>query len=54
MICIARTFGAPVTVPAGKLARSTSIASSARREPAFDVGHDVHHVRVALDHHASR
>ena len=28
MICMARTLGAPVTVPAGKLARSTSIASS--------------------------
>ena len=28
MICMARTLGAPVTVPAGKLARRTSMASS--------------------------
>ena len=38
MICIARTFGAPVTVPAGKLARSTSSASSpgAMRPSTFE------------------
>ena len=29
MICIARTFGAPVTVPAGKHARSTSYGDTA-------------------------
>jgi hypothetical protein len=28
MICIARTLGAPVTVPAGKLALNTSSAST--------------------------
>ena len=27
MISMARTFGAPLTVPAGKVARSTAIAS---------------------------
>jgi hypothetical protein len=31
MICIARTLGAPVIVPAGKVARNTS---SAERPPA--------------------
>ncbi len=49
MISIARTFGAPETVPAGKPAASASIASVPRGEPAFDVGDDVHDVAVALD-----
>ncbi len=31
MICIARTFGAPESVPAGSTARSASIASSSSR-----------------------
>ena len=51
MISIARTFGAPVTVPAGKVARSTSSASRPGLQLALDVRDDVHHVRVALDHH---
>jgi hypothetical protein len=47
MICIARTFGAPVIVPAGKVARN---ASSARvpGASALHLAHDVEHVRVAL------
>ena len=49
MISIARIFGAPVSVPAGKVARSTSMRVS-RLELAVDVADDVHHVRVALDH----
>ena len=34
MISIARTFGAPLTVPAGRVARNTSIGPSpSRRSP---------------------
>ena len=49
MICIARTFGAPETVPAGNVSRSSEKASSVVAQPALDVGHQVHDVRVALD-----
>ena len=48
MISIARTFGAPETVPAGKPAASASSASCSG-EHALDVGDDVHHLAVALD-----
>ena len=50
MISIARIFGAPVSVPAGKVARSTSRLVMPSFSSAFDVADDVHHVRVALDH----
>ena len=49
MISIARIFGAPVSVPAGKVARSTSRLRHAVLQQALDVADDVHHVRVALD-----
>ena len=49
MICMARTFGAPDSVPAGKVARRTSIGPlPSARQP----GHlrcEVHDVAVALD-----
>ena len=51
MSCIARTFGAPDRVPAGKTARSASSASRSGSEPPFDVAHEVEHVAVALDLH---
>ena len=51
MISIARTFGAPVRVPAGKHAANASSASRSFLNFAFDRRHDVHHVRVALDKH---
>ena len=49
MICMARTFGAPETVPAGKPAHSASITSCLGIEPAVDIRDDVHDVAVALD-----
>ena len=49
MISIARTFGAPETVPAGKPATSASSASCSAVEPALDVRDDVHHLAVALE-----
>ena len=37
MICIARTFGAPESVPAGRIERSASIGpTSGRSRPATD------------------
>ena len=37
MICIARTFGAPESVPAGRIARSASIGpTSGRSRPATE------------------
>ena len=49
MACIARTLGAPDSVPAGNVARTASKASrSARRRPSH-LRHEVHHVGVALD-----
>ena len=36
MISMARTFGAPDTVPAGSVARSTSIGVRARRRSSPD------------------
>ena len=51
MISIARTFGAPLTVPAGNVARSTSIGLCSGRELARDLAREVHHVRVPLERH---
>ena len=51
MISIARTLGAPLTVPAGNVARSTSTAVVPAREVAGDLAGEVHHVRVALERH---
>ena len=51
MISMARTFGAPESVPAGKQARSASTAVSSGLQLAFNGAHDVHHVAVALDEH---
>ena len=53
MISIARTLGAPESVPAGKPAISTS-TGSCRASIALDVGDDVHDVAVALDEEAAR
>ena len=49
MICIARTFGAPTSVPAGNAAANRSNASLPGRELAVHAADDVHHVAVALD-----
>ena len=45
MISMARIFGAPDTVPAGKEARRASSASQPRRQLARDVRHQVHDVQ---------
>jgi hypothetical protein len=44
MICIARTLGAPESVPAGRVHRA-----NARAQPPRNGADDVHHVAVALD-----
>jgi hypothetical protein len=49
MISIARILGAPVSVPAGKVALQHVQAAHAVLQQAFDVADDVHHVRIALD-----
>ena len=51
MISMARILGAPESVPAGKVAASRSQASRPCLQVAADVGDQVHHVGVALDHH---
>ena len=51
MISIARTFGAPLTVPAGNVARSTSTAFLPVGELARHLAREVHHVRVPLERH---
>ena len=51
MISIARTLGAPETVPAGKQAASAARASSSGPEPAPHLADQMHHVRVPLDRH---
>ena len=50
MISIARTLGAPETVPAGRWPQNVE-GVEAGLQLAFDIGDDVHHVRIALDHH---
>ena len=49
MICIARSFGAPVIEPPGKQPRSRSIASRPGAQLAGDGAHEVMHGREALD-----
>ena len=51
MICIARTFGAPESVPAGSTERSASIAPTPSRSVPDTRRDDVHHVAVELDLH---
>ena len=52
MISIARTFGAPETVPAGKPADERGDDVEVVAQFALDVGDDVHDVAVALDEEA--
>ena len=54
MISIARTFGAPDTVPAGKQADQRVEAVAVLGQAALDDRHQVHHVRVALEGHVLR
>ena len=54
MICIARTFGAPDTVPAGKQDDQRVDAIAIVGEPPFDDRGQVHHVREALEPHELR
>ena len=49
MISIARTFGAPETVPAGKAGDQRVERVLLAVELAHDVGDDVHHVAVVLE-----
>ena len=51
MICIARTFGAPDSVPAGSTRRSASSAPTLVAQRADHARDDVHHVAVVLDRH---
>ena len=51
MISMARTFGAPDTVPAGRVARSTSMAEQPVAQPPRHLRGEVHHVAVALERH---
>ena len=54
MISIARTFGAPETVPAGKQATSASSRSCDRLAACRHDRDEVHDVRVALERHVGR
>ena len=55
MISMARIFGAPESVPAGKVAREGVERVLARRRARRSTrAHDVHHVAVALDRHELR
>ena len=51
MISMARTFGAPLTVPAGSVARSTSMGPRPVAQLARHLRGEVHHVAVALERH---
>jgi hypothetical protein len=51
MISIARIFGAPDSVPGRERRLQHVERAEARPQHPFDVRHDVHHVRVALDDH---
>ena len=51
MISMARTFGAPLTVPAGKVARRTSTALRPLGERAGDLAREMHHMGVTLERH---
>ena len=54
MICIARTFGAPDTVPAGKHGHQRVEPIVILGQLPFDDRDQVHHVRVALERHEGR
>ena len=54
MICIARTFGAPDTVPAGKARHERVEPIAIVGELAFDDRRQVHDVREALEAHELR
>ena len=49
MISIARTLGAPDSVPAGKPATQGVQRIQAVAQASFDVGRNVHHVAEALE-----
>ena len=49
MICIARTFGAPTSVPAGKAGRKQIERIAPGGKLALHAADDVHHVTVALN-----
>ena len=51
MISIARTFGAPLTVPAGNVARRTSTALRPGASSPETWRREVHHVGVTLQGH---
>ena len=51
MICIARTLGAPESVPAGSTAAQRVERADPAPQPPDDAGDDVHHVAVVLDDH---
>ena len=51
MICMARTFGAPLSVPAGKHAAKASSRAEILAQRAFQRRDQVHHVGVALHIH---
>ena len=53
MISIARILGAPLTVPAGKQARTAS-SGDIRGATAGDARDQVHHMRILLDLHELR
>ena len=54
MICIARTFGAPESVPAGQDRAQRVERPDALAQPPRDARDDVHHVAVGLDLHVAR
>ena len=54
MISMARIFGAPETVPAGKQATQGVEPVATLGQPALDARDEVHDVRVALDGHELR
>ena len=54
MICIARIFGAPDTVPGGKTGDERIEVIAVVGESAVDGGHEVHDMRVALERHVLR
>ena len=54
MICIARIFGAPETVPAGNVALTKSNAGATSPKAAAHIRDDVHDVAVTLDVHQFR
>ena len=51
MISMARTFGAPETVPAGKARHHCIQPIDVAGKLASERGHQMHHVRITLDEH---